>query len=622
MPSLADKMLARVGKTRADVRPNSTAGKLFRKKGIVRSSEFDRILWLPRRDWREDAQEIADLLTEAHGRPPSTCLRDCSCRGAGHMKLKPVQAAALADLHDWGGLFAPIVVGGGKTLTSFLAPRVLDAKKPMLFVPAKLKEKTENEWWKLATHWKLPTIRIESYERLSVAKNATMLTEYKPDFLFFDEGHRLRNTSAACTRRVTRYLSEHPTRIAIASGTLTTKTIRDYWHLLRWCLGRENMPIPASWEEMMEWASCLDVEEESAVRFSPGVLLELVDGPKPPPGSQAELEAVRAGFRRRLVESPGVIATSDKGPQCSLQIDGRDLPALDVLEPHYARLRTDWQTPDGWTFGDAVELWRHARELVCGFYNVWDPRPPKPWMLRRKWWHRFCRETLKHSRTFDTEAQIASAVSRGIIDATCEVDDFDQHGRPIARTTDVYQEWVEIRDTFKPNAKPVWIDDTTLKFAAKWLEQNDGICWVEHPCFGIKLSEMTGLPYFGRKGLDKDKRLIDTLSGGPVIASVLANNEGRNLQYAWSKNLVVSCPPNAKVLEQVFGRTHRDGQEADEVTYTFVMACKEQIAGMYKAIREAEYIEQTLGQPQKLLYADRSLMTPDQAASMVGPRWQ
>ena len=59
--------------------------------------------------------------------------------------------------------------------------------------------------------------------------------------------------------------------------------------------------------------------------------------------------------------------------------------------------------------------------------------------------------------------------------------------------------------------------------------------------------------------------------------------------------------------EQSMGRTHRDGQQADEVTVEILMMCREAYSSMVYAIREAEYTTQTLGMPQKLTYATRDL---------------
>jgi len=194
---------------------------------------------------------------------------------------------------------------------------------------------------------------------------------------------------------------------------------------------------------------------------------------------------------------------------------------------------------------------------------------------------------------------------------------------PIARACSLkelpdeqYLAWKAIRDTFVPNQEAVWISDGTLRFAADWLRRNDGICWTEHVAFGRRLSEMTGLPYYAAKGLDAQKRMIED-GKGPCIASVAANSEGRNLQQ-WSKSLVISCQPSGSLYEQLLGRTHRDGQEADEVSYEIMLACKEQMDGFYQALSDARYLQDSLGSPQKLLYADVVLDLPN----MAGPRWK
>jgi hypothetical protein len=48
-----------------------------------------------------------------------------------------------------------------------------------------------------------------------------------------------------------------------------------------------------------------------------------------------------------------------------------------------------------------------------------------------------------------------------------------------------------------------------------------------------------------------------------------------------------------------------------------MFACKEQMDGFYQALADARYLQDSLGSPQKLLYAD--VVLDLQAA--VGPRW-
>ena len=84
--------------------------------------------------------------------------------------------------------------------------------------------------------------------------------------------------------------------------------------------------------------------------------------------------------------------------------------------------------------------------------------------------------------------------------------------------------------------------------------------------------------------------------------------------------------PNGRIAEQLVGRTHREGQEADEVSVDMVVACVEQWKGLRQAEADARYVEQTTGVQQKLLYADWDGMPdPAEAAALArsgDPCWR
>lgn len=88
-----------------------------------------------------------------------------------------------------------------------------------------------------------------------------------------------------------------------------------------------------------------------------------------------------------------------------------------------------------------------------------------------------------------------------------------------------------------------------------------------------------------------------------MIASVAANGTGKNLQ-AWNKNLIVSCPTGAAVWEQLLGRTHRQGQKADEVQVDVLIGCVEHVDAWKRARAEAKMASDILGAPQKILIGD------------------
>jgi len=566
---------------------------LFRRGGALsRSPEFVRIDRLPRRQDTVPPAGLTERLTEL--------LRT----DGGTMSLRPIQAQALYELGERGGLFGPIRVGGGKTLLSLLAPYILDAKRPVLLLPASLIEKTQRAMRELSKHWLIPrTIRILSYEGLGRIAAADTLSLWRPDLIVADEAHRLKNRRAGVTRRVVRYMHEHPdTRFVAISGTMMRHSIKEFAHLIRWTHGADGAPVPRTEGEVDEWACALDAKVNPMSRRDPGPLLEWT-----PEGAEDEDEITRArrGFHRRLVETPAVVSTGGEQVSCSLYVRGLPYTVQAVTQENFRTLRTAWETPDGWAFSEAVELWAKAKELALGFHHVWDPRPPPEWLEARREWAAFVRETLSSSRTLDTELQVANA---------CAAGDLDDHA---------YIAWREIRDTFKINPKAVWHDDSALDACAAWMRAGPGIVWCDHVFFARELARRTGAPYYGAKGEDSRGNKIPELgeSGtgkGVIIASVAANSTGRNLQ-AWSRNLITSCPSGAPTWEQLLGRTHRDGQEADEVTADVLVGCSEHLDGWLAALEGARNARDTLGDSQKILDADA--VFPDFAEVNDGPRY-
>lgn len=601
-----------------NVNPSSTMGRLLREGGPSKTREFRRIHALPRRDWEADSEldELAELLTLYLKTPD------------GKMDLWRVQAAALRDTYEQRGLFAPVAVGKGKALISLMAPEVLKAERPLLLVPAQLREQTKLYVLPdMRHHWKLTAnLTILAYSELSLAKNARILEELKPDLIIADECHRLKNKTAGRTRRVIRYMDANPETAFVAlSGTITTRSIRDYGHILRWCL-KNRTPLPESWRELTQWADAIDVGVEN--RGPPGALIEWSADNSP------ELPEVRKGYRDRLVQTPGVIATQETELGVSLQLLARrpDMPmACYVL---LSQLNETWETPDGDYITEAVDLWRHAREICCGFWYKWDPPPPAPWLEARKEWKRYVRETLKHSsrRALDTELQVWNEcaeqhgrprrpVMRELDDEATEAEveaaDAEHDCRLEAWRRDkaaweltidpthcFWCAWRQIRHTFEPNKVPEWVDDFAIRDATEWLRADDsgGIVWTEHIAFAERLSKFSGFPYFGA-GSKANIGIAE--HRGPCIASIRAHGEGKNLQHH-SRNLIPAPPSSGKTWEQLIGRTHREGQLADEVTFEINLHAAELLASFNKAWVDAHYLEHTLGSRQKLLYADRN----------------
>jgi hypothetical protein len=577
----------------------------FRGLAVKATPEISRIAALPRRSWSDEAAaRLAEMMTNELKTPRGT------------MSLRRVQAIALYEAMESGGLFGPIRVGGGKTLLTLLVPLVLDAKRPVLLLPAALVEKTWHELAGLREHWRLPTnVQIVSYEMLGLVQSAQKLEYIRPDLIVADEVHMLKNLRAGRTRRVVRYMREHPETCFVGvSGTVMKKSIRDFAHILRWCL-KDGAPIPETEDETAAWADALDEKVNPLGRRQPGALFDLDPVARDTSltasmGSLVELDAMRTDsitrarrvFQGRLLDTRGVVASpKNDGVTCSLRISALPYEPSPSIAEHFTHVRTTMSTPDGWSFAEPTLLRMYLRQLALGFHSVWDPRPPAEWIEARRNWAAFVREVLAESHQLDTELQVTNAVDAGRL------------------STSTLSAWRAVQDSFKIQPKDIWHDDSALQACVTWMERERGIVWTEHRFFARRLAGMAGATYYGENGMsDKGESITLVKPGKAIVASRQANATGRNLQM-FSTNLITSCEPSALIVEQLIGRTHRDGQEADEVAVDILLGCREHHDSFQQALDGARATADTLGHDQKLLISDITI--PD-ISQRTGPLWQ
>lgn len=611
MPSLklSEMLLAQSGKSPSDLNRNSNLSKVFRRDGVRSGVEFARIMALPRRKWETDPrlQETVDVLTK-HFKTPN-----------GTRVLRPGQAVALQELHDYSACLCASELGSGKTDVAFLSAVVKNAKRPLFLGPANLLGKyndkyemiklgkTEREFKHLAKEWKgHDGWKYLSYEKLSRTKQSDFLERYQPDLIVCEEGHRLKNWKAGVTKKVRHYKDAHPDcQIVILTGSLKRKSLLECAHLAEWCLG-ELSPIVRRqskyYNELEEHRRALDLGTKEQDKMLPGVLQQFAPG--------GDLQAIRDAYTIYRQETPGWVTVTGSGCDSALVLEGEkidDYPSH--VDDKFQALRESYETPDGESFVEPKQLWMFLEKGSLGYWHRLRPEPPKEWKDAKRDWGRLVRDVLSsgqlvHGRHLYTELEVANACAKGHI---------VNHG--------IYDRWKTIRPTYDRDKHLTreWFDDTFLNWCVKWLEKEKSPLFTPHIGFGEKLREVTGLPYFHESARDPKFGHIDEYKGGPCIASMGSIMQGFNLQDRWNKGCLIGRFSNSAELHQLIGRFHRPGQEIDEVEFVFAYGCIETLDALHRARVEAQEGD---NKQHKLVLGDWAVDSLEDAETWKGPRWQ
>ena len=496
----------------------------------------------------------------------------------GRYSLRPIQSEALHELQQCNGLVAPIGVGHGKFLISALAPTALRSERPLLLVPPSLVNQTRKELDKFRDHFRIhPGLRVLSYGKLSVASGSRLLEQYKPDLIIADECHHLRHRTAARTKRVIRYFQNNPsTKFVGLSGTFTSKGLADYAHLVELAL-RERAPVPLDFWELQVWAANIDVGGEADLyerqRFSP--LTMQYSG------------TARQAFFRRLETCPGVTLTQEVSSGASIYMKKEDLSLPADVKRALNDLKNNWCTPSGEEIEDALSMARYRRQLLCGFYYEWvwpNGEPDYQWLEARAHWHRQVRRVLSRSREGRDSPLLVAMWAQ-------------QDSCPDRVLVQAWHDWAQVRHRPAPPVRTVWINEYLILRVREFLDQAETptIVWCEHKAVLQKFRD-EGLTTYGA-GQD-----IPDKPAHHCAMSVKAHGTGKNLQR-WSRNLLTAFLPNGSTLEQLIGRTHRVGQEADEVYVHYFEQHSSVLEDIEKAREIARYIQDTQGNRMKILAA-------------------
>ena len=255
-------------------------------------------------------------------------------------------------------------------------------------------------------------------------------------------------------------------------------------------------------------------------------------------------------------------------------------------------VRERWRTPNGDEIDYAIHTWRWQYEISAGFYNelVWPTvaevaaknsvtEPEAEVLLgRSKAFHetqqRYTRELRaflndEHIPGLDTPFLVAGALARGRNDLLPKAlydkwlkmkgADFDQRIERVSRVARVC-DW-------KIRAAVRWAREIESELGPQvgglvWAWNNEVMNWA-YELFVSEFGEAKVL--FCPAGRAADRRIQEKSAADRwTIASIAGHGEGKDL-FHYQEQCFLQFPRGATVTEQVLGRTHRPGQEADEL---------------------------------------------------------
>ncbi len=497
----------------------------------------------------------------------------------------------------------------------------------------------------------LPGIYIISYSTFSTATGYELIKKIGATAWILDEAHKLSRASAARTKRwitAVREIEEslpadHPgIEVVPLSGTITKKSIADYAHLAQAAL-REASPLPISAAAVGEFSNVIDAgamtrgdarrEFQSLLQWGLDRGLKLTDSP----AHLTHQEIFREAFRFRMNSAPGIIATSDQSVGCSLILRWRE-PKMpdDEAGTKMRQMMTDVvtldETPDGDAIDWSIHRFKWLYELSSGMYNSLFWPAPLDLATRRgitepeaealiqaaqahhallQIYHKQLKMYLDsgHIPSCDSPMLVGGWIKRKL-EAMANGTEYkgpDIPDRVCGAWKDAHEAYYD--DLPERESKPVRVCDYRIQAAVEWAkEAKSGIIWYYHRDVGAWLSEYltaAGIKHSYAPAGDN----VSIYNEGIVIASMTAHGIGKNLQHQ-CQQLFLEWNRGADKLEQILGRTHRAGQLADEVTADVFCVNGFDLAMFNATLSDADYIQSSTGQSQKLCFANYSPLVP------------
>ena len=444
-------------------------------------------------------------------------------------------------------------------------------------------------------------------------------------------------------------------KIVAMSGTPTSKSIADYYYQIKAALG-EHTPLPLAESIAAEWGVVLDADRvtQDGYRSTGGTT-----GPLAPltawarnsfPTEQipAGIAGFRHAYRLRLATTPGVVMSPPGSLGVSLILQNREVEVEEGSEDYgrmlsfMEQVEEEARTPSGDDIEHGFQNHKYLFELTSGFYH-WQRWPSIEELSAKGYTADQAAEALaisqhvhekaqevnrcmsrflqRHARAGqDTPLLVRSHMAHCVDDGARPTWYRTLHGRSL---WDAWRDWREnhVDGLLERLSIPVRVCDYKVRHAVEWAKKQQarkgrkhrgnrgGIVWYYHDAIGQWIYEqcldadldVIWCPSESNKKGSNVRIRAESNVDRIIVASIAGHGEGKNLQFHRNQH-IVQFMRTATVMEQLLGRLHRHGQQAEELFVDTNNTTVFDHENLFACLVDALYIHQTTAD-QKLATA-------------------
>lgn len=508
--------------------------------------------------------DIARALSAPKKTPPTLAEAEriaALIRPGARFELRMPQIETLLAVLRCDGALGALGVGHGKSLLAWLFGTLLRLRRVVISCPPRLVASMLSERVKFASSFYLSDAEIIPHSQLSQTDSKGLP---ECDLLVIDEGQAFKNVLSMRTRWVFTALAQRPeTRVVIMSGTFTPRSIGDFAHLSYAAL-RDASPLPMEPRDVQSWESCTN-PTGAPLDQDYAWTRPLLDAYPNAQGKNFR-EKAQAALGQHLAEARGVVLTTEQSVACGLIVRRR------TAEPPYPS--TLDRFPNGEPFVSEEEQERVERTYALGFWYRWEfvgatREEILEWRIARSLWAAFVRDEIKKNPEpgYFTPAHVEA-----------------RHGAHALQVR-----W----KTIEAATKVVIHTEIVSRWVGEYARQYGGLTWYYHRALASILAS---------SGVDCPE--VPPTRATSCALSIRRHGTGFNLQH-WSRMLVLEPPRSGATWQQLLGRLHRQGQEAETVEVDWLRASPFAERDFDRACEDSIFIERVLRDPQKLNFASK-----------------